>query len=130
MAGLRADFEVISFWEHLGDKAGDINTSAKFVGNQTTVRNFSIGQPPLGRGYITLQLFDVHDGGHHIKINGQELGGADIRKHSKAGYWLTWTDVIGYGILKQGNNTIQIVRAGGGDNFIVDSVIVNWREQS
>lgn len=125
----RADYEVIPFWEHLGDKAGDISTPARFVGDQTTERNFYVGQRPVGLGYITLQLFDVHDSGHHIKINGQELGGTDIRKHGVSDHWFTWTDIIESGILRQGNNTIQIVRTGGGDNFIVDSVIVNWREE-
>ncbi|MHC4278179.1 MAG: DUF7383 domain-containing protein [Planctomycetota bacterium] len=125
---LRADYEIIHFWEHLGDKEGDISTSATFVGNQTTVRNFFIGQAPYGPGYITLQLYDVHNAGHQIKINGVNLGGADIRKHAKSDNWYTWTDVIEGGKLKQGNNTVQIVRASGGDNLVVDSVIINWRE--
>jgi hypothetical protein len=125
---LRADFEVITFWEHLGDKEGDIKTSAKFVGNQTTVRNFFIGQAPYGRGYVTLQLYDVHSSDHHIKINGVELAGMDIPKHPKENRWLTWSDTIETGILKQGSNTIQIVRASGGDNFIVRDVIIHWRE--
>jgi hypothetical protein len=125
---LRADFEVINFWEHLGDKKGDINTSAKFVGDQSTVRSFYIGQRPLGAGFVTLQLFDIQNSGHHIKINGQELAGMDIPKHPAADRWLTWTDTIESGILRQGSNTIQIVRTSSGDNFIVRSVIVNWRE--
>jgi hypothetical protein len=98
------------------------------VGNQTTVRNFSIGQPPYGSGYITLQLYDVHSSGHHIKINGVELGGFDIPRHPAENRWQTWTDVIEGGVLKQGNNTVQITRASGGDNFIVASVIIGWRE--
>ena len=125
---LRADFHIIRFFEHLGDDEGDIDTHATFVGNQTTVRNFYIGQPPSGSGYITLQLYDVHSSGHHIKINGIELGGFDIPKHPKENRWQTWTDVIEGGILKQGNNTVQITRVSGGDNFIVDNVIVGWRE--
>lgn len=59
---LRADFEVIPFNEHLGDREGDISTNIyTFVGNQTTLRNFYIGQRPVGIGYVNLQLYDVHE---------------------------------------------------------------------
>lgn len=126
--GLRADFEVVSFFEHLGDKKGDINTSAAFVGDQTTVRNFYVGTRPSGSGYVTIQTYDVHNSGHRILINGVDLSSWDIPKASKENRWSTWTDVIQSGVLKQGNNTIQIARAGGGDNFIVKAVIVHWRE--
>ena len=89
MADLRADFEIISFQKHLGDKAGDLNTSAKFVGGQTTEKKFNIGKKPSGPGYITLQLYDVHSSGHHIIINGRDLPGMDIPRQGTSERWYT-----------------------------------------
>lgn len=123
---LRADFEVIKFNSHLGDNAGDLNVPwTTFQGNQTPVRSFVIGQRPIGAGYLLVQAFDVDNENHRILINGIDLGGWDI---ASDGGWQTWMDVIESGVLQQGNNTIQFIRAGGNDNFVIASVVVNWRE--
>jgi len=126
---LHADYEVIPFWEHLGDTKDDIKTSAKFCGDQTTVKEFYIGQVPTGMGFLTLQTYDVHNSGHHIQINGKELSGMDLPKHPAENRWDTWTEIIDNNLLKKGTNTIQVTRAGSGDNLIVKNIVVNWREQ-
>ena len=126
---LHADYEVIPLWEYLGDNESDINTSAKFCGNQTSVKEFNIDQMPTGMGFLTLQTYDVLNSGHHIKINGKELTGMDLPRHPAENRWDTWTEVVESNLLKKGKNTIQITRAGGGDNFIVKNVVVNWKEQ-
>jgi len=125
---LRADYRLVMFHEHLGDKAKDIKVSwAPFVGNQTTVRNFYIDGVPTGEAFLILQVYDIHSSGHKILINGTDLGGFDIPK--APGVWQIWMDRIDTTKLKQGNNSIQIVRdANTGDNFIVGSVLIQWRE--
>ena len=125
---LRADFEIVRFNSHLGDKAGDLNVNwATFHGNQTPVKNFYIGQKPSADAYVLIQAYDVESSNHEIVINGVSLGGFDIPTTDEY-RWQTWMDVIESGILKQGNNTIQIKRAGGGDNFVIAHVAIPWRE--
>jgi hypothetical protein len=123
-----ADFAVITFNEHLGDNESDLGSSwGTFVGNATTVRNFTVDGVPTGLGYLLIQTFDVQSQNHRIKINGKDLGGADIFPHPVENKWQTWMDGIESGVLKSGNNTIQIVRAPGGDNFLIANVTINWR---
>lgn len=125
---IRSDFVAIYFGEHLGDNANDLNVPwATFVGNQTTVKNFYISDQPAGNAYLMLQAYDVHQTGHRILINGQNLSGFDIPRET--GSWQTWMDVIDSGLLRFGNNTIQIQRdADTGDNFVVGNVVIHWRE--
>ena len=129
---LRANFEVITFDEHLGDDVGDFPPLlTTFVGDQTTLRNFSIDQTPVGQGYLTIQTFGVNDFAHTIEINGTELAGhPDLIAHGGTHTFGSWTRPIGLSVLRAGNNTIRIVRASGGDNFHVFSVVVNWREET
>lgn len=128
MTGRRADFEVISFWEYLGPNDSGLNTSARFVGNQSSKKQFIIGEKPAGRGYISLQLYDVSSSNHSIKINDKYLDGNSIRQHPVSKAWLLWIDVIEEGVLVKGQNTLQIIRGQGDDSFVVDQVIVHWRE--
>jgi hypothetical protein len=131
--GYRSDFAVIKFNEHLGNNANDLNyDGTTFVGNQTTIRTFNLGDQPTGEAYFTLQLYDVQAEGHHVLINGKRTGGIikDIPKNLEY-KWFIWTNTIEKGIIQKGNNTIQIKRnSGSGDNFIVGSVIISWREKS
>ena len=121
-----SNFVVITFWEHLGNKRGDLSTSATWVGDQTTIRNFNIEGVPEGDGYVLIQAYNIHDPTHRVLINGQNLGGRDIPKDTS---WQTWMDRIEPGKLRQGNNTIQIVRdTSTGDNFIIKSVAIHWTE--
>lgn len=127
-----ANFAVISFHQHLGDNDEDLGSEAAsfiFVGNQTLIMSFNIDSPPVGTGFVTLQLYDVGSVNHNIRINGLSLPGFDMPKHSDEDHWLTWTEAIPENILRQGENRIQVVRASGGDNFIVRDVIINWREE-
>ena len=125
----KANFEVIWFYQHLGDNDGDLPTNAQWEGDATSERVFHIEGRPTGTGYITLQVYDVEQNDHQIKINGRFLPGYDIRP-SGTKTWATWTDVIEHDVLRQGRNTIQIVRnRSDHDNFIIDNVIVHWKEQ-
>ena len=126
---LRANFAVVTFLAHLGNVESDLDAADiyTFVGNQTPVKDFRIERKPVGKGYITLQLCNVHSPDHRIKINGQDLSAKDLPLNAE--HWFAWFDIIDAGILKQGDNTIQIVQASRGDNFLIGSAIINWREE-
>lgn len=125
---VKTNFEQIRFFEHLGDKIGDLTTFATFVGTQTTVRNFVIDGRPVDNGYLIIQTYDVDSRRHEILINGQPLRGFDLPDKPTAKKWQTWMDIIETGFLRQGNNTIQIRSGSHRDNFIIDNVVINWKE--
>lgn len=125
---VHADFQLITFNEHLGDSAGDIGTSMPFMGDQTTKKTFNVDGSPTGLGYLELQVYDIHSSSHKVLINDKDLGGFDIPTGPVEDRWQTWMDGIENGVLKKGQNTIQIKRASGGDNFLVGNVAVHWRE--
>ena len=124
----KANFAVIKFNEHLGDKVGDLNTTLTFVGNQSTVREFDIPGTPIDSGYVVTQVADVETNNHEIRINGVNLPGVDIPPTGSR-IRRDFLDVIEPDMLREGRNTIQIVRASGGDNFVVWSVVVHWLER-
>lgn len=124
---LTADFVIVKFNEHLGDKPGDLKApSFNFVGNQSSLKNFTIPGVPAGDGYLFIQAADVQKKGHKILINGTDLPGTDIDK-TGGGKWRDVMDVIPSGVLHKGNNTIKIQGASGGDNFLIANVVVHWR---
>jgi hypothetical protein len=122
-----ADFALITFNEHLGDEEGDLDTDATFVGNESTLKSFNIAGTPTGNGYLVLTVFDVQTDVHRIVINGTELGGMDFPQTPAENRWQTHMDKIELDVLRSGMNTIQILRASGGDNFIVRDVVVQWK---
>ena len=125
---LRANFEILTFNSHLGDDVADLNVPwATFQGDETPAKSFFIEQLPSGPGYIVVKAFNVDNENHRILINGQDLSGVDIKPDSG---WQTWMDVISSGVLQQGDNTVQFRRAGGGDNFVISNVAINWREET
>jgi hypothetical protein len=125
---MASSFAVISFDEHLGDNVADHTAPGfTFTGNQTSVRNFNISGIPVGTGYLIVQTFDVQNKGHRILVNGADLPGQDLVRTSK-NRWQDVMDIIPEGFLRQGNNTIQILRASGGDNILIGKVAINWLE--
>ncbi len=145
---LRANYVIIAFDEHLGDNENDlplerfkrssrgfIYDDYAFVGNQSTVRTFTIDSLPRGGGYLTIQLLDVHDKGHRLEINGTELGKECImRTDPFSGHtleWKSWTTDFKTRILRAGENTVQIFKGDGStDNFVVGTIVINWREET
>jgi hypothetical protein len=122
-----ADFTLISFNEHLGDNAGDLDVNETFVGNESTVRTFTIAGTPTGTAYLVLTVYEVGDSDHRIVINGKDLGSFDIPRAPAEDRWQTYMDRIESGVLRSGTNTIQLIRDSGGDNFVVRDVVVQWR---
>ncbi len=128
---LRADFTTIYVREHLGDNKNDISNDLgfEFVGDQSTVFNFTIEQEPIGRGYFIISAYDVQHKWHRFEINGNPFRSAGLFPEGKANKWVTNFAIIPENILRQGNNTFQVIRESGGDNFLVEDIVINWHEE-
>ena len=125
-----ANFAVVNFNEHLGNSVDDLNAPGfTFTGNQTSARNFNISGAPIGTGYLIVQTLDVQNEGHRILINGGDLPGQDLVR-TQVNRWQDVMDTIPEGFLRQGNNSIQIIRASGGDNILIGAMVIHWQEQS
>ena len=125
----KANFAVVRFNEHLGDNVGDLSApNFTFVGNQTSLKNFDVPGIPTDEAYLIIQVLDVQNMGHRIQINGADLPGVDIVR-TRDNEWQDVMDVIPARFLRQGNNTVQIRRASGGDNILVASAVIQWKEQ-
>jgi hypothetical protein len=125
----RADFQVFSFNEHLGDSQGDINTDFTFMGQFSSKKIFEVNQAPFDSpGFVEYQVSHVDELSHEILINEQPLPGVDVHRtgHGETGLQ-THTDVVPFSFFKKGQNTVQFQRKGG-DNFLIHHVIVHWRE--
>ena len=129
MATARADFQVFTMNEHLGDNQSDINTDFTFKGQFSSVKTFLIGQEPFRSGFVQYQVSHVDELGHEILVNNQPLPAIDVHRTGQGKHTglQTHTDIIPSSFLKKGNNTIQFKRSGG-DNFLIHHIIVNWRE--
>ncbi len=128
---LRANFTTIYVREHLGDDKNDIpnDLGFGFVGDQSTVFNFTIEQEPIGRGYFIISAFDVQKKWHRFEINGNPFRSAGLFPEGKENKWVTNFAIIPNNILRQGNNTFQVIREPGGDNFLVEDIVINWHEE-
>jgi hypothetical protein len=125
----RADFQVFTFNEHLGDNQSEINTGFTFMGEFSSTKIFEINQELFNSsGFVQYQVSHVDELSHEILINGQPLPAVDIHRtgHGETGL-MTHTDVIPSSFLKKGQNSIRFQRRGG-DNFLIHHVIVHWRE--
>ena len=124
---VHSDFNVVPIREHLGDKASDLNTDFPFMGRNSSVKKFRIEGDPVDDAFLLINHTDVHQNGHVIKINGQDLPWLDIIDAD--GKFATQMKLIPPGLLFRGDNTLQVVQKGD-DNFIVFDVVVHWREKN
>ncbi|SFN17825.1 DUF7383 domain-containing protein [Nitrosomonas communis] len=123
-----SNFSIVVFNEHLGDNVGDINAPKfTFVGNETSLRKFTVPGVPSEDGYLIISAYDVQNSEHRIQINGRDLPNQDIPP-SIGNTWKDTTDYIPSGFLQQGQNTIQIQRARGSDNILIAFIIIHWKE--
>ena len=130
-----ADFAIVNFGEHLGDRAGDIQGfNLPFKGSETSTHEFSTGTGLLVNepSFVTIQTYDVGNPEHRIIVNGEPISvaGPNIGAAGRADQWSTYTAVIPRGRLVPGSgNKISVRKASGGDNFIVGQAIIMWRER-
>jgi hypothetical protein len=124
----RSDFAVIRFGEHLGDRLTDLHVPwAVYVGNQSTVKSFTVDAAPIGDAYLLIQALGVSEFSHKVLINGAEVGGFNLPPSRD---WQTWMVIVNERFLKRGSNTIQVVRdATTPDDFVIGAVVVHWRER-
>jgi hypothetical protein len=128
---LRADFEIVRFYEHLGNKKEDLTESERgsteWQGDKTTKKEFEIDGAPTEDSYIILGLYNVDSWGHKVLINGVEA--CSITPGPKKNWQTQMLTFKGGAKLKKGTNTIQLVRdTSTGDNFLVDRAVIHWRE--
>ena len=128
---LRANFTTIYLREHLGDDKNDISDDLgfDFVGDQSTVFNFTIEKEPVGRGYFIINAYDVQKKWHRFEINGNPFRSAGLFPDGSKGKWFTNFAIIPENVLHQGNNTFQVIRETGGDNFLINDIVINWHEE-
>ncbi len=112
MATARADFQVFTFNEHLGDDQSDIDTNFDFRGQSSSTQTFLIGQEPFRSGFVQYQVSHVDDLAHEIMVNGQSLPGIDVHRpgQGRDTGLQTHTDIIPHSFLKTVDNTIQFRR--------------------
>ena len=124
-----ADFYIVGFGEHLGNNVSDLNVPwATFKGNESSKKIFHIDGDPLEFDkYLLMQVLHVDSSSHIVKINGVDLAGIDITRSPEPNIWNVILDLID-APLQRGENTIQIIRASGGDNFVIGNVFIHWRE--
>jgi hypothetical protein len=123
----RSDYALLSVLEHLGADPGALNLDwAEFVGDESTVQRFEVGTRDPTDAYIELQAYDVGAFGHEILVNGEPLSGFDL---PPAEGWQLWMDAVTGAGLREGENTVQVVRdPDSGDEFAVGNLIVHWRQ--
>lgn len=123
----RANYALIDFREHLGEDASALDVPwADFVGSSTSEETFTVPTDDVVDPYVELQAYDVGAYGHEIVVNGESLSGFDI---PPAEGWQFWMDELTGADLHAGENTIAIERdTDVHDEFVVGTVVVNWRE--
>ena len=68
--------------------------------------------------------------GHTIILNGEEITATGGNFGLIGNNWGTLIATIDEGVLRQGQNAIQIQRnPNSTDNFLIDNVIINWHQQ-
>jgi hypothetical protein len=139
--GHKSDFRIIHFQEHLGEHEGVHDEAVTELGvdpftfkeKSSSIKSFDVGRDPR-EGYILIQTYDVDFSYHRILINGNDIpSNFDIVAHvevdaHEARYWRIWYTTIPNGFLVEGENTIQII-AGDDDDFLINDVIINFREK-
>ena len=126
------NFENLIINEHLGNNSGDLpHFGTSFVGDASRIVTFDIENPPVDMGYILLSLWGVHVTTHKVEINGVNLMASGNFAYQTAEHKTSnWVVPFNSNILRQGNNTFQLLRnTGGGDNFHLYTAIVHWKEE-
>ena len=131
-----SDFTYITFREHLGDNQDDLDTSFPFMGSKTSVKSFTIDGEPIS-GYVIVNTEDMDWHFHKILINDRNLPGLDLWNVSSGKRISRLSmDEVPEGFLRNGTNTIQIIRThvehedvDDQDNFIIHDVVVHWKRR-
>lgn len=122
-----ANYALCEFGEHLGEHRDGLDVPwADFVGDRSSERSFEVPTATPIDPYVGVQAFDVDEWGHEILLNGGPLSGFDVPPSSG---WQYWVDRITGTTLRQGENTVQVVRdTDTDDGFVIGTVGIHWKE--
>jgi len=123
----RANYAPVSVSAHLGPNKDAIDVPwADYVGDATPAYEFEVPTADSTDAYLGLRAFRVGAYGHEIEVNGEQLSGFDI---PPADGWQYWEDLLTDADLREGTNTLRVVRdEATDDSFAVNTVTVHWRE--
>ena len=123
----RANYARCSFQQHLGPSADSLDvTWADFSGDSTDQVTFTVPTDAPVEPYVEMQVYDVSEFSHEIRVNGTELTGFDIAPGEG---WQHWMDTIADTQLQEGTNTLQFRRDRDTDDaFVVGTAVVHWKE--
>lgn len=127
MTDYHANYAMISLQEHLGpDRDGLDVPWATFSGDKSDRHTFEVSTDEPAEPYVQMQAYDVASYDHELLINDEPLSGFDIPEKNG---WQYWMDTVTAERLQEGENTLQFRRdTESGDNFVVGTVTVNWKE--
>jgi hypothetical protein len=121
----KGNFAVVIFNEHLGEPQEWWPAGYTAVGNKTSIKKFKVPGLPVDTGYLITKVYDVQSTDHRIMINGINVAAIDATQSLS---WQDGVDVIPMGILKHGDNTVQIIKANGEASLRVKHMIIHWKE--
>lgn len=126
-----SNYAVVQVHQHLGDNKSDIlSPTYPFRGDVSDTFTFTINNATFGQGYLLAQVFGSLSIGHTIILNGEEITATGGNFGLTGNNWGTLIATIDEGVLRQGQNAIQIQRnPNSTDNFLIDNVIINWHQQ-
>jgi hypothetical protein len=124
---LRANYARCSFQQQLGPSADSLDLPwAEYSGDSTAPVTFDIATDDPVEPYVEMQVYDVAEFSHEIRLNGTALSGFDIAPGEG---WQYWMDTIDPTYMKQGENTLQFARDTTTDDaFVVGTATVHWKE--
>ena len=123
---LRANYVTLYLGVQLAPEGGALDLDwATRAGDETEPYEFSVPTAEATDGLIGIQAFDVDEYGHEIYVNGDPLTGFDVPPSDG---WQYWQDTITGASLREGTNTVSIVRdARTDDAFAVGNLFVHWK---
>ena len=123
----RANYARCTFQQQLGPSADSLDVPwADFAGDSTDTITFEVPTDTPTEPYVEMQVYDVGEFSHEIRLNGDPLSGFDVAPGEG---WQYWMDTIAATQFREGENTIQFRRDRDTDDaFVVGTAIVHWKE--
>ena len=123
----RANYALVDIQEHLGENRRELDVPwAEFVGDRSSEHSFRVPAETTIDPYVGVQAFDVGAYGHEICVNDEPLSGFDIPPGEG---WQYWVDQITGASLRDGDNSVQVVRdTDTDDGFVIGTLTIHWKE--
>ncbi len=123
----RANYARCSVQQHLGPDAESLDVPwAEFSGDSSDPVSFTVPTADPVDPYVEMQVYDVAEFTHEIRVNGTPLSGFDIAPGEG---WQYWMDTVDAADMVAGENTLQFARDTATDDaFVVGMATVHWKE--